>query len=76
MSSETNFTLDDTGDHLKNDPERGDHLPTMPDPTNDRERGQKLPAEPDHPSRKPPSVHDPQPFDEEDDEDVDSEQIA
>ncbi|MBZ5664415.1 MAG: hypothetical protein LAO30_07385 [Acidobacteriia bacterium] len=53
---EKNFDLSDTADHLKNDPKRGEHLPTMPDPVHDPERGQRLPAEPD-PSKRPTPIH-------------------
>jgi hypothetical protein len=31
----------------RNDPDGGEHLPTMPDPTNDPERGIQLPSDPD-----------------------------
>ena len=53
-----NFRPDDTSDHLKNDPEGGSHLPTMPDPAHDPERGQKFPTDPD-PSRKSTRINDP-----------------
>ncbi len=70
MSNDTNanFGPDDTSDHLKNgpvknDPDGGSHLPTMPDPVHDPERGQKFPTDPD-PSKKPTRIDDPLPTDE------------
>lgn len=62
--NEKTFDLSDTADHLKNDPERGGHLPTMPDPVHDPERGRGLPAEPD-PSKRPTPIHEPGRLDEE-----------
>jgi hypothetical protein len=58
------FQLTNGEDHLKNDRDRDQHLPTMPDPVHDRERGQQLPTEPD-PSKKPTPLDDPRRLDEE-----------
>lgn len=72
--SKNNFDLTDISQNLKNDPERGDHLPTMPDPVHDPERGQRLPADPD-PSERPRSIDDPSPLDE-DESDEAPERVA
>jgi hypothetical protein len=96
MSDETatSSNLSDAGAHLhsKNDPgrgqdlptmpdplhdpESGEHLPTMPDPVHDPERGQRLPADPD-PWKQPAKIDDPERRDNEDEDESDEiEQIA
>jgi len=58
-------------DPSQSPPERGPHLPTMPDPTDDPERGQHFPAEPD-PTNETPRINDPIPAD----SDGEAEQVA
>ena len=45
----------------RNDPDGGEHLPTMPDPKSDPERGIQLPtdADPDTGSKPPARIDDP-----------------
>ena len=63
--NEKTFNLNETAGHLKNDRERGEHLPTMPDPVHDPQRGQRLPTDPD-PAKKPTPIDDPNHRDESD----------
>ena len=46
-------------DPSKNDPDGERHLPTMPDPAHEPERGQELPTDPDPGAKLPTRIDDP-----------------
>jgi hypothetical protein len=85
MTNENRMSFDPTDAVAlsKKDPERGQHLPTMPDPSktpesgphvptmpdalSDPARGQRLPSDPD-PMQRPSEISDPRPRDQGDDD--------
>jgi hypothetical protein len=54
-------------DPSRDNPQGGPHLPTMPDPVHDPDKGQQLPTDPDPSTGAPPRIDDPPPDDAEGD---------